>query len=69
MREFKRMKSNVGPNNEEMEYLYSAKDTLESLITQGVLDKHGNPVVKRWEGACWKSMALSEISEANYLSI
>jgi len=47
LREFKRMKSNVGPNNEEMEYLYSAKDTLESLITQGVLDKHGNPVVKR----------------------
>lgn len=41
LKEHKRLRANQGPNNEEMEYLFSAKDTLEELINQGVLDKRG----------------------------
>lgn len=44
LKEYKRMKSNEGMSNEEMEYLYGAKSRIESLIKEGYLDTNGRPL-------------------------
>ena len=47
LQEHKRMKMNLGMSNEDMEYLFGAKAQIENLVSQGYLDQHGQPIVKK----------------------